>query len=274
MGKGGDDIYHWSATKPILFLNKEKLQDLNFLVIDKLLADPLSHTKSSVYIIKDKSSLIALRKAKLESLNAIDLAAFEALKVYFIKEFTFLSPDGAHGYKLPSNSDIVIKIEAPFHEGSYFILTSDQWTKLDNLTLPLSPKEKTIASDPDLQGNQVLRETVRGIKTVQNGLILGKSADVLEKMVTQLGTNKTFNLYITVHTSAVFNSRESLKISSQLASALKKWFVFKGVEEKRISILPKGSKEILNHCKEGIRCSEEEHSLNERVEFLITKPND
>ena len=42
-----------------------------------------------------------------------------------------------------------------------------------------------------------------------------------------------------------------------------------GVDAKRIKAKGYGETRLLNKCKDGVKCSEEEHQLNRRSEFKI-----
>jgi outer membrane protein OmpA-like peptidoglycan-associated protein len=61
------------------------------------------------------------------------------------------------------------------------------------------------------------------------------------------------------------------KISGERAENVRKYLVYRGISEKRISITGKGKKEPRNRCKEGVECSEAEHEFNERLEILVKK---
>ena len=45
--------------------------------------------------------------------------------------------------------------------------------------------------------------------------------------------------------------------------------VDKGISEDRIIAVGMGESQVLNHCQNGIKCSEEEHAVNRRTVFEI-----
>jgi outer membrane protein OmpA-like peptidoglycan-associated protein len=47
------------------------------------------------------------------------------------------------------------------------------------------------------------------------------------------------------------------------------WLVKKGISANRLKGKGYGESKLLNRCKDGVKCSEEEHLLNRRSEFLI-----
>jgi len=71
------------------------------------------------------------------------------------------------------------------------------------------------------------------------------------------------------HTDSRGESPYNKKLSQRRADSAKKWLVNEGVDANRIQAVGYGESVILNQCKNGVRCSEEEHRLNRRTEFKI-----
>lgn len=59
------------------------------------------------------------------------------------------------------------------------------------------------------------------------------------------------------------------KLSQRRADSAKRWLVGEGIQGDRIKTVGYGEKQLLNRCKDGVRCSEDEHQLNRRTEFKI-----
>lgn len=71
------------------------------------------------------------------------------------------------------------------------------------------------------------------------------------------------------HTDAQGISRYNENLSQRRAESAKDWLVNKGVDEERIVAKGYGESVILNHCVNGVRCSDDEHRENRRTEFKI-----
>ncbi|MFZ1703636.1 MAG: OmpA family protein [Saprospiraceae bacterium] len=71
------------------------------------------------------------------------------------------------------------------------------------------------------------------------------------------------------HTDSRSDDAYNQKLSQRRADSAKKWLVDEGIEANRITTQGYGEKVLLNRCKNGVRCSEEEHSINRRTEFKI-----
>lgn len=48
------------------------------------------------------------------------------------------------------------------------------------------------------------------------------------------------------------------------------WMVENGISQDRITAKGFGESKLVNGCKDGVDCSEEEHQANRRSEFVIT----
>lgn len=71
------------------------------------------------------------------------------------------------------------------------------------------------------------------------------------------------------HTDAQGVSRYNEKLSQRRAESATAWLVQKGISEDRIKPVGYGEEQILNHCKNGVRCTDDEHRFNRRTEFKI-----
>jgi peptidoglycan-associated lipoprotein len=71
------------------------------------------------------------------------------------------------------------------------------------------------------------------------------------------------------HTDARGNDAYNEDLSQRRANSAKRYLVQGGVEESRIVAKGYGERKILNKCRNGVPCSEEDHRLNRRTEFKI-----
>jgi hypothetical protein len=58
-------------------------------------------------------------------------------------------------------------------------------------------------------------------------------------------------------------------LSQKRAESAKNWLTERGVVPDRIKAVGYGESQILNACKNGVRCTEEEHRFNRRTQFKI-----
>lgn len=113
-----------------------------------------------------------------------------------------------------------------------------------------------------------------GIKMIYFDLdkydIRREAAFDLEKILDVLSQNPTMKLDIRSHT----DSRQTFKyneiLSEKRANATIKWLVKNGVDPSRLTGRGYGETQLVNQCADGVKCSEDEHQLNRRSEFIIT----
>jgi len=74
---------------------------------------------------------------------------------------------------------------------------------------------------------------------------------------------------LSAHTDARGKESYNQGLSLKRAQNAKIYLVKKGIEEKRIVATGYGESRLLNHCKDGVKCSEEEHALNRRTEVMV-----
>lgn len=71
------------------------------------------------------------------------------------------------------------------------------------------------------------------------------------------------------HTDSRGKDNYNLDLSQRRANSAKQYLVQRGIDDKRIKAVGYGEKRIINRCKNGVDCSEEEHRRNRRTEFTI-----
>lgn len=93
----------------------------------------------------------------------------------------------------------------------------------------------------------------------------------LDKIVAFMVENPTISIRLRSHTGSRGSSRDNLDLSSRRAKAAVEYIVAQGIRSSRISGVGVGEKEIINHCRDGVDCTEGEHRENERTQYIITK---
>ena len=91
----------------------------------------------------------------------------------------------------------------------------------------------------------------------------------LDKLAMIMLNNDQLKIKLLSHTDSRDSDEYNLKLSQKRADAAKKYLVEKGVAENRIVAIGMGESQLLNHCKNGVKCNEEEHLVNRRTEFQI-----
>lgn len=100
-------------------------------------------------------------------------------------------------------------------------------------------------------------------------IITPNMAKQLNKIVIFLKDNPSINIEIRNHTDARGSAKHNLALSKFRALSIKTYLISKGIDIKRIKTKGMGETQILNHCKDGVKCSDAEHRENRRTEMII-----
>ncbi len=92
----------------------------------------------------------------------------------------------------------------------------------------------------------------------------------LEKILDVLTQNPTMKLDIRSHTDSRASFKYNEVLSENRAKSTINWLVKNGVDPSRLTGKGYGETQLVNQCSDDIKCSEEEHQLNRRSEFIIT----
>jgi len=93
----------------------------------------------------------------------------------------------------------------------------------------------------------------------------------LDKIVAFMKENKSIRIKLRSHTDSRGEAKDNLKLSKDRAKVAVDYIISEGISSSRISGAGMGEKEIINHCRDEIECSEKEHMENARTEYIITK---
>jgi outer membrane protein OmpA-like peptidoglycan-associated protein len=72
------------------------------------------------------------------------------------------------------------------------------------------------------------------------------------------------------HTDSRASYKYNEKLSDRRAKSTMQWLISKGISANRLTSESLGEKELVNKCADEVPCSEAEHQLNRRSEFIIT----
>ncbi len=103
--------------------------------------------------------------------------------------------------------------------------------------------------------------------------LLPNTIEELNRVYQFLKSYPNISVELSVHTDARGTAKFNHRLARKRADAISKYLLDKGTPKEQISTIGYGEDKLLNHCSDGIRCSEEEHLQNKRVEMKITAVN-
>ena len=98
-----------------------------------------------------------------------------------------------------------------------------------------------------------------------------ESEQELDKLVKILKDNPTMVIELSSHTDARGTDAYNMSLSRRRAQSAVKYLLENGISKSRLQPKGYGESQLLNRCKNGVECTEEEHQLNRRTEFRILK---
>lgn len=236
-GMGYDDIYKFTETRK--------------LVCERIL-------KGTIY---DGNANTVIENVKVVLLD-------EKLQVL---EEVLTGKDGSYSFKVNCNKAYTVRVIGegyPIKENQVTIASAVD-NKLD-FTLE---KEKTEIKEvkPIAIGTDLAKTLNISMIYFDLGKwnITNKAAIELEKIFAVMQEYPKMKIDIRSHTDSRSSVKSNLILSDKRAKSIMSWLVKKGISANRLKGKGYGESKLLNRCKDGVKCSEEEHLLNRRSEFLI-----
>ena len=90
----------------------------------------------------------------------------------------------------------------------------------------------------------------------------------LDKLVSIMKEN-TVNIELGSHTDSRASEAYNIILSQKRAESAVRYIVSKGINADRLTARGYGETQLVNKCKDGIPCTEEEHQQNRRTEFKV-----
>jgi peptidoglycan-associated lipoprotein len=179
------------------------------------------------------------------------------------KETAMTGADGMFMFKLDANSEYKVLAS----KDSYF---SD--------SAPVSTMGKTVSEDMHitlkLELEQIIIDKPIVLENIYYDLdkwnIRPDAAAGLDNLVTIMKENPDINIELASHTDSRADDKYNMVLSQKRAQAAVDYIIAHGINQKRIKAKGYGETRLVNRCKNGVQCSEEEHQQNRRTEFKVT----
>lgn len=99
--------------------------------------------------------------------------------------------------------------------------------------------------------------------------ILPQAELELSKVAEALKMYEKLVVHIESHADSRGAAKYNMDLSERRAQSTMKWLVAQGIDPSRLTAKGYGQTQLVNHCTKGVECSEEEHLLNRRSNFII-----
>jgi len=95
----------------------------------------------------------------------------------------------------------------------------------------------------------------------------------LEKVIAVMKRYPQMLVQLGSHTDSRNSQEYNEALSSRRAASSLEYITSRGIDRSRIFGTGYGETQLVNECSDGVTCSEEEHQLNRRTEFVIIRYN-
>jgi len=99
--------------------------------------------------------------------------------------------------------------------------------------------------------------------------ILSSSEIELNKLVAIMRENPTLKIELGSHTDSRGSDQYNLTLSQKRSESAVAYIIKSGISKVKITAKGYGETKLLNRCKNGVACTDDEHRVNRRTEFKI-----
>lgn len=182
------------------------------------------------------------------------------------KEIVYTNKSGFYKIKLKSKSEYLIKASKPM----YFTITEPK-----NVCMIGKKISENFTANFEL--DQIIIEKPIVLENIYYDLdkwfIRPDAAKELDRLVQLMNDNPTLTIELSSHTDSRAGDQYNLVLSDKRAKAAVEYVASKGIDKNRMRWKGYGESKLVNHCKNDVKCTEEEHQQNRRTEFKAIKIN-
>lgn len=231
-GKGYDDIYKFSEIKEIICQ-----QILKGTITDKESGDVLAEAKMNL----------------------------------FDEKYQFLSDsktneNGDYSFEVECGNTYYVRAEKHNYETKEGTISIGNVNGESYLSLELEMRIKPITVGTDLA--KVLDIPIIYFD-LDKSIIRKDAAFELEKIVAVMNEFPKIKIDIRSHTDSRQTAKYNEALSNRRAKSTRDWLIKNGIDSSRLTAKGYGESRLVNNCGDEVQCTEAEHQLNRRSEFII-----
>ncbi|MFH7000988.1 OmpA family protein [Flavobacterium bizetiae] len=230
-GQGSDDIYKFLEIRKL-----QCIQELNGIITDAQTGAVLAGTKVTLY------------------------------EGTTIKNITVSDANGYYSFVVECGKTYNVRAEKEEYTTREVSVIIGKLTGKTSLPIALEKSTCKVTIGDDLG-------KCFGIKMIYFDLdksnIRMEAALDLEKILDVLNNNPTMKLDIRSHTDSRATHTYNQALSNRRAKSTIDWLVKNGVAKNRLTGKGYGETQLVKRCSDGVPCTEEEHQMNRRSEFII-----
>lgn len=287
-GKGSDDIYSFKELKPLIIENCK--QYITGLITDKDTKEPLANSKVTLTLVSaEGDDVIATCITKADGVfNDVTNC-----------ELTLIVKASANGYQDAQRKIRIGDQRNSKNDASLALVSLASINKKEQEKQQIAlEKQKKLEQEKLKQEQEKRKEAAEKKKKQYNNIIASEPNIVNQKdklVITTPNINFDYKLWyirkdvkkvlqpvvdlmrkypnmqieIASHTDIRGHKAYNKDLSQKRANSTMAYFISKGIDAHRISAVGYGESQPIQDCETEDACSEEEHEINRRSEFVI-----
>lgn len=234
-GEGNDDIYKFLETRE--------------LFVEQAIFGVVTDAKTSEVLPNTKITLLDEKFNKIAETTTDDKGYYEFLK-------------------LEPNTKYYLRTEKPEYDVKEIPVITGKEDGKTEVNIELDKTAQPIPVGGDIADvfkiNLIYFDLDKWNIRPDAAIDLAKVLDVLEQY-------PTMKIDIRSHTDSRASFAYNEKLSDRRAKSTMAWLIAKGISKDRLTAKGYGETQLVNKCTDGVQCSEAEHQLNRRSQFIITE---
>lgn len=231
-GNGFDDIYQFLETKKLICE-----QSLNGTIVDALTNTILPNTK------------VTLLDAQLKAIGEVTSGSA-----------------GTYAFEVNCGKSYYVKAEKEEYNTKEMPITIEETSGKTSLIVALDKVIKAIEVGSDLAKTLEIPMIYFGL---DKSLITKEAVVQLNKILLVMNQNPKMKIDVRSHTDSRQTAQYNIALSNRRVISTIQWLVINGIAKGRLTGKGYGETKLVNQCSDGVECTEAEHQLNRRSEFIV-----
>ncbi|MRX69320.1 WD40-like Beta Propeller Repeat [Flavobacterium resistens] len=229
--------------------------------------------KDDIYLFKEQAGKLNINGQVIDIMTSMPIAAAQV--VIFDKNHNVIgttNTDNLGGFLAtidPKKDGVFyVKVESPDYEIKEVEVITKEIDPKKGIVLTVTKIKTPLNPGTDLAKVLNIKEIYFDLDKAN----IRPDAEVeLQKIVQVLKEFPNIKIAVRSHTDSRQTNNYNMNLSEKRAKSTRAYIVAKGISGSRITAKGYGETMLLNKCSDGVECSEAEHQLNRRSEFIIVK---
>lgn len=182
---------------------------------------------------------------------------------------------GKYRFTVACNTKYIVQVSTDgYVPKDTAIITKDKFELVINL--PIAFKKEKLLSTSEVISTGTDLAKVLELETIyfdlDDSIIRSDAEPELQKIIAAMKENPDLKIEVRSHTDSRSSYWYNKRLSVKRMRATVRYIIRKGnINWRRIRGKAYGERRLINHCKDNVPCTEEEHQENRRSEFIVRK---